>query len=103
MFLNIFKEMNYYDENGYGYISYVLDTKLFVCTIIDFYIKKEHRGKHYGNRLLINFIKFMKTLNIKQIILDDMSDRFNQKNNIYVLNGFKYYNNGYPEMYLNLI
>ena len=88
------------DENTIGEIYSIIDKN--TCIIVSMIIKEEWRGQGYGTLLLKNIIEYCKECNINKIELDDMSDNFNKKNNIYVKNGFKYIQKGYPEMVLYL-
>jgi len=71
-----------------------------ICSINSLSINDKYQNQGYGSILLYNLIEYCKKNEIKNIILDDMSDRFNQKNNIYLKFGFRYIINGLPEMEL---
>ena len=70
------------------------------CYIADFNVNEEYQNKGYGSLLMEYLIDHCKENNIRKIILDDMSDRFNQEHNIYLKFGFKYISNNFPEMEL---
>ena len=67
-------------------------------TICNLVVNKKFRGQGYGTRLLRIAMDEIKKKNIHVIKLDDMSDRFRKKNNIYVKHGFKYINDNGPDM-----
>lgn len=75
-------------------------------TITDF--KSIESNKNYGSILLKHVINDIKNYNkkhlekISRICLDDMTERYRQKHNIYIKFGFIYKNNYGPEMILNL-
>jgi GNAT superfamily N-acetyltransferase len=70
----------------------------YECTIVSLFIEKEYRNKGYGTQLL-NYVKqYCINKGLKRIKLDDMTDNFNMKNNIYLKFGFKYIDDGQPEM-----
>ena len=73
-----------------------------VMTIKWFTTHSDYRQKGMGDYLLKNVIRYAKENNIKEIELDDMTDRFSQKDNIYLKNGFVYLSKGSPEMTLKL-
>jgi ribosomal protein S18 acetylase RimI-like enzyme len=70
------------------------------CHINSFSINDKYQNQGYGSILLYNLIEYCKNNEIKNILLDDMSDRFNQQNNIYIKFGFRYIEDGFPEMEL---
>jgi len=73
-----------------------------ICNIISLNVNERYQNKGYGSILLSNLIDHCKNNKITCIMLDDMSDRFNQKNNIYLNFGFNYITSGFPEMELIL-
>lgn len=86
------------NDNIIGYINTIIKNN--ICTITSFIIKEEYRNNGYGTFLLKKIIRYCLKNNIKKIELDDMSDNFNKENNIYIKNGFRYIENGFPEMIL---
>lgn len=74
---------NYYDKN---------------ITILNFVSVEQNKG--YGSILLNYIMKFFNGI-IKTIILDDMSDGYRTKHNIYLKFGFKYIHKDGPEMIYN--
>lgn len=70
------------------------------CNIISLYTIESFRCKGYGTMVLSDIIAYCTTNDIHKIYVDDMSDRFNQINNIYLNIGFKYIKKGFPEMVL---
>lgn len=68
------------------------------CTILSLHVDELYRNNGYGTFLLKEIIKYCMENNIKIIKLDDVSDNFNKKNNIYTKLNFKYISSGFPEM-----
>jgi len=66
---------------------FVDDNHIIITSLI---IHKDFRGQGFGLQLIEECISFAKTNQIHKLILDDMSDRFGLKNNIYVKKGFSY-------------
>jgi ribosomal protein S18 acetylase RimI-like enzyme len=71
-----------------------------ICNINSLNVNEKYQNQGYGSILLYNLIEYCKNNEINNITLDDMSDRFNQQNNIYIKFGFKYIMEGFPEMEL---
>jgi GNAT superfamily N-acetyltransferase len=61
-----------------------------------------YRGKGYATVLLNWLFDEVKSKGYKTINVDDFTDLFRKPNNIYLLNGFKYIEEGYPEMIKHL-
>ena len=73
-----------------------------MLNITDLYVKHEYRNQSYGTKLLKHVIQIARERNCESIILDDCSDRFKMPHNIYVICGFKYIDDNFPEMILIL-
>lgn len=71
--------------------------------IIDLGTREEYRGLGFASLLLRTMIKEAYKLHCKSITLDDASDLFGKINNIYLKHGFKYVNEGQPEMIKYLV
>lgn len=69
-------------------------------TIGSLYVDPFLRNKGIGSILLNQLIEYAKKTNTQKIILDDMSDNFRLRNNIYLKHGFQYVNEFGPEMEL---
>jgi len=78
-----------------SYIIYYHDDVHNSVIIQALYVVPEGRGRGRGTELLR---KCFEETRCKKYHLDDMSDRFLQKDNIYIKNGFTYINDGEPEM-----
>lgn len=93
---------NNFNMNIIGYIICIINfiENNGIITTFNTFIN----NKGYGSYLLKVLIKDIvnKYPYIKKIILDDMSDRFRKKNNIYINNGFRYLEDSGPEMELLL-
>ena len=84
--------MKIYKSFEYGSIEGVINNR--VVTLLSLYIKLQYRGKGYGTLLLLDFLQESYKNNAIHITLDDCSDNYRKKNNIYVKYGLKYiYNN----------
>jgi GNAT superfamily N-acetyltransferase len=71
--------------------------------VIDLYIAHKYRNKGYGTMLLQYVISFCKNkFNVSEINLEDMSDNYRKKRNIYLKHGFKYNTKDGCEMRLQL-
>lgn len=81
-----------------GYIIFFLDEKTKSATILSLIANKKRCG--YGTILLQECIEICKKKQIKIIELDDVTERYRQKNNIYVKYGFQYVHQHGPEMIL---
>lgn len=62
------------------------------------YTFEGYRDKGYATILLNWLFLEVKYKGYKTITLDDCTDLFRKPNNIYLVNGFKYIEEGYPEM-----
>jgi GNAT superfamily N-acetyltransferase len=85
-----------------GHIISHAELSVISNTLLSFKTNETYQNQGYGIKLLKYIIKLCKTLNIKKIILDDCSDRFNHNNNIYLKCGFKYLIKNHPEMVLHI-
>jgi len=70
------------------------------CNINVLNVKNEFQNNGLGSMLIQELINYCSNNDIKNITLDDMSDRFNQSHNIYMKFNFKYIMKGFPEMIL---
>ena len=61
-----------------------------------------YRDKGYATVLLNWLFDEVKSKGYKTINVDDFTDLFRKPNNIYLVNGFKYIEEGYPEMIKHL-
>ena len=82
-----------------------MDYELKCCTITNLYVNILFRNRGIGTKLLKKCFEISDEI-VEFYELDDMTDRYNKKNNIYIKNGFYYVNveNGYavgPEMIKN--
>ena len=62
------------------------------------YVDPKLRNKGIGSILLNQLIQYAKKNQVKQIVLDDMTDNYRMPNNIYLKHGFRYVNIDGPEM-----
>jgi GNAT superfamily N-acetyltransferase len=69
-----------------------------VCHIGSLVTDQNYRNMGYATKLLEMIKQICLDSNIRTITLDDCSDNFNTKNNVYVKNGFSYVDEGFPEM-----
>ena len=72
------------------------------CNILSLSTQEEYRNKGHADNILKEIISYCKNHNISSIYVDDMSERFNKSNNIYIKNGFKYVVKGFPQMQIIL-
>lgn len=70
-----------------------------VMSLMSLSVPRPLRNRGVGTALLRGVALGCLRLGLRRIDLDDMSDRFGQKNNIYVKFGFRYRQPGFPEMY----
>lgn len=56
------------------------------------------RNKGIGSILLNRLIEYAKKNNVDKIVLDDMTDNYRKRNNIYLKHEFRYLSNNGPEM-----
>ena len=66
--------------------------------ITGLYTFEAYRGKGYATTLLNWLFDNLKSKGYNTIKVDDCTDLFRKPNNIYLVNGFKYIEEGYPEM-----
>lgn len=83
-------------EKEYGHLTYILNHEYQNATVIFFEVKEQCKG--YGSLLMAEFLKDAKAKNMRRILVDDMSDRYRQPNNIYKKFGFWYLKDSGPEM-----
>jgi hypothetical protein len=113
--MNITSDITYEDEESIGYIYNLMNintnTKIGYLNIIinynekssiitDFYCMDTNKG--HGSILLNFLINQMKKLQIKNITLDDMTNKYRNLHNIYTKFGFNYIYDVGPEMILLL-
>lgn len=86
----------YLEKEENGYIQYYISDQENIATLLYVYVHPELRGRKYGEYLISEMIKDV-TLKMKmrdverfEIQLDDMSDHFGKKNNLYRKMGFEY-------------
>jgi len=75
---------------------YIDEDSTFIITSL--HTKKEYRKKGYATKLLKRATWEAERNNIKYIELDDCSNYFHKRENIYLKHGFKYVIPGFPEM-----
>ena len=82
----------------------VIYIKNDICTILSIHTNIIYRNKGYATKLLNEIKNYLikNNFNVNKIILDDCTDNFNTKNNLYLKFGFKYITNGEPEMEIYL-
>jgi GNAT superfamily N-acetyltransferase len=85
-----------------SYIQFFVDYKSKCCNITNLFVDVKIRKKGIGTMLINECFKICDKI-VNYYELDDMTDRWNKKNNIYLKTGFKYIDmdNGYangPEM-----
>ena len=79
-----------------GYIQYTICTDDFEVNIPYIFVHPYHRGHGYGTRLFKEMFQDVcdkmrqENLEIFDVLLDDMSDRYGKKNNLYLKMGFDY-------------
>lgn len=61
-------------------------------------VPEEKRGMGVGTKLMKSIQKWSTMWGAEKVTLDDCSDRFRKKNNLYIKCGFKYISKGHPEM-----
>lgn len=84
---------------GESYIHGIYDAESDELGIIDLYVKGEYRNKGIGTKLIKKIILYTYTkYKVKIVKLDDMSDKYRKKNNIYLKLGFHYDEIWGPEM-----
>lgn len=111
--MNVICEISYENVNciGYryslmdsniklGYLNIIIDYNENTSTITDFSCIKPNNG--FGSILLDFVINEMKIIQINNITLDDMSNRFRNSHNIYIKFGFNYLHDFGPEMELKI-
>lgn len=84
------------DDRVRGYIYFIVNEPQM--TIMSFYCRD--RGIGIGDVLLRHSIRYANDINIDEIVLDDMSDRYRQPHNIYTKHHFMYLDVSGPEMHL---
>lgn len=62
-------------------------------------VEESHRGRGIGTRLLLRLAELCIEDGVRRIEVDDMSDRFRMRRNIYRNLGFVYRRDTGPEMY----
>jgi hypothetical protein len=109
--MKITEEFIYADDNCEGfrynlfnsgvkiaYLNIMIYKNTKSSIITDFYSMKTNKG--YGSILLKELINKMEKLSIKNILLDDMTDRYRKAHNIYLKFCFEYICENGPEMQL---
>jgi GNAT superfamily N-acetyltransferase len=108
--MNFVTNLEIFDENhkfvtiscfNNSHVNFWLDYKNKEVTITSLFVDIEKRNKGIGTLLLQKCFDYCK--NFKKFLVDDMSDMYDKKSNIYLKNGFRYidYENGHaqgPEM-----
>ena len=75
-----------------------MDDEAMSVSITSLYTFEGYSGKGYATVLLNRLFDEVKSKGYKTINVDDCTDLFRKPNNIYLVNGFKYIEEGYPEM-----
>lgn len=83
---------------GYCHCSYNGNTII----INDLFVNEKYRHCNYGTTIITYVLKEAKQNNMIMSELDDMSNNYRKKNNIYLKLGYKYVNQYEPEMFLLL-
>lgn len=84
-----------------SYLHLMLDHENNEATILSLNTKERIRGRGYATKLISKAIEMaIKDPNIYSIHVDDMSNNYRLKNNIYIKCGFEYVENDSPEMIL---
>ena len=86
------------NEKQYSNIVFLHNKTEKNCILLSLHTEDEYRNMGYGSILLKKIIKYCIENEIREILLDDCTDNFNKPNNIYLKSGFKYINEGEPEM-----
>ena len=73
-----------------------------IINIVSLKTNEKYYNKGYASKLLEYIINYAKNNNYSKIILDDVSDMFMKKNNIYIKHNFTYIKDGLPEMVLKV-
>jgi GNAT superfamily N-acetyltransferase len=69
------------------------------ANVTSVYVLDKYQGKGYAYYLLIKMAQYLATIDVKTIELQDDSDNYRQKNNLYTLLGLKYIADSGPEMF----
>jgi len=91
------------DNNTISYCKYYLDYIGKNTIIVDINTIVHYRNLGYASYILNYIIRKSKRNYFKTISLDDMSDRSNLDKNLYINNGFKYLEKGFPEMIYTIV
>lgn len=90
-----------YDE--YSYISGIVYKNEKELYINYFHVKYENRGNGIGSKLLKKIILVsINKYNINKVFLEDESQKYRKKNNIYIKFGFIYITKESKKMKLNI-
>jgi ribosomal protein S18 acetylase RimI-like enzyme len=90
------------DNKTISKLEFVYDNDDNTITIININTKNGYEGQGHASKLLSKLIVFAKKHEVKEIYLDDMSDNYRKKSNIYIKFGFTYIDDYGPEMVLVL-
>lgn len=101
----------FYISNGVlslkKYISMSKNNNPMLCSYLEYYLddilvitdlKSNIKNKGYATILILSVLQEAQNKNVNVVELDDCSDRYNQKHNIYLKLGFKYNDEYGPEM-----
>ena len=69
------------------------------ATVTSVNVFEEYRGHGYGYYLLMQMAEYLTKINVQTIELQDDSDNYRQKNNLYTSLGFEYLADYGPEMF----
>jgi len=88
-------------ENIANAVIYIINDK---CIVLSIHTNVNYRNKGYATKLLNEIKNYLikNNSNINKITLDDCTDNFNTKDNLYLKFGFKYINDGESEMEFNI-
>jgi GNAT superfamily N-acetyltransferase len=81
-----------------GSIDVRVDADLMNIVFIEVF----DRGQGVGTLLLDWAVEQARRSGVRRLALDDVSDRFGRHNNLYLKAGFRYVEDGYPEMIKDL-
>jgi GNAT superfamily N-acetyltransferase len=87
------------DTDIASYIEFYTDDNSEEANITSLNVLDEFKGKGLAYYLLLKTIKYLNSVGILGVTLDDTTDKYRQQDNIYLILGFKYLCDYGPEMY----
>ena len=91
-----------YNSDVIASVQFYTNDETDEATVTSVDVLEKYRGRGYSYYLLLQMAKYLEGIGIQTIELDDDSDNYRKKNNLYTSLGFEYLADFGPEMFANV-